>query len=165
MSPLGQGGRQGHFMDKIRIRGGRPLDGTIEIGGAKNAALPLMVCGLLTDEPLTLTNIPSTLMDIRTLGDLLTQHGSEVVVKGEGADRAMTITTKNITSTTAPYDLVRKMRASILVLGPLVAREHEARVSLPGGCAIGARPVDLHIAGLKAMCISAALRRWGRKSS
>jgi UDP-N-acetylglucosamine 1-carboxyvinyltransferase len=138
-------------MDKIRIRGGKPLDGTIEIGGAKNAALPLMVCGLLTDEPLTLTNIPSTLMDIRTLGDLLTQHGSEVVVKGEGAGRAMTITTKNITSTTAPYDLVRKMRASILVLGPLVAREHEARVSLPGGCAIGSRPVDLHLSGLEAL--------------
>ena len=140
-------------MDKIRIRGGRPLKGTIPIGGAKNAALPLMAASLLTDETLTLVNIPH-LADISTLANLLATLGVEIALDGHApngghAGRALALSAKNITSTTAAYDLVRKMRASILVLGPLVAREGQARVSLPGGCAIGARPVDLHLKGLE----------------
>jgi UDP-N-acetylglucosamine 1-carboxyvinyltransferase len=140
-------------MDKIRIRGGKPLKGTIPIGGAKNAALPLMAASLLTDETLTLVNIPH-LADISTLANLLGTLGVEIALDGHApngghAGRALALTARNIASTTAPYDLVRKMRASILVLGPLVAREGQARVSLPGGCAIGARPVDLHLKGLE----------------
>jgi UDP-N-acetylglucosamine 1-carboxyvinyltransferase len=133
-------------MDRIRIRGGRRLAGRIAIGGAKNAALPLMAASILTDGTLTLTNMPA-LADIATLATLLEQHG--VVVSREPG--VMRLSCPAITSTTAPYDLVRKMRASVLVLGPLVARERRARVSLPGGCAIGARPVDLHLKGLEAM--------------
>jgi UDP-N-acetylglucosamine 1-carboxyvinyltransferase len=139
-------------MDRIRIRGGRRLVGRIAIGGAKNAALPLMAASLLTDERLILTNTPA-LADIATLARLLEQLG--VAVDPEGGTLALT--SARITSTTAPYDLVRKMRASVLVLGPLLAREHRARVSLPGGCAIGARPVDLHLKGLEAMGASIEL--------
>ncbi|HUN48232.1 MAG TPA: UDP-N-acetylglucosamine 1-carboxyvinyltransferase [Stellaceae bacterium] len=139
-------------MDKIRIRGGRPLEGKIRIGGAKNAALPLLTASLLTDEPLTLTSLPR-LADIDTMAHLLVQHGVSVTLSGaEGASESghrMTLSARRVTSTTAPYDLVRKMRASVLVLGPLVARAGEARVSLPGGCAIGTRPVDLHLKGLE----------------
>jgi len=142
-------------MDKIRIRGGKPLNGTIQIGGAKNAALPLMAACLLTDEPLVLSNVPQ-LADITTMANLLGQHGVYVSLAGhEGnggyAGRVMSLTAKDIISTTAPYDLVRRMRASVLVLGPLVAREGIATVSLPGGCAIGTRPVDIHLAGLEAL--------------
>ena len=142
-------------MDKIRIRGGKPLNGQIAISGAKNAALPLMAACLLTDETLTLTNAPR-LVDIATMGNLLAQHGAEVVREDPpegGAIRGgeLHLTARAITNTTAPYDLVRKMRASVLVLGPLLAREGKARVSLPGGCAIGTRPVDLHINGLAQM--------------
>ncbi|PWC31330.1 UDP-N-acetylglucosamine 1-carboxyvinyltransferase [Azospirillum sp. TSO35-2] len=140
-------------MDKIRIRGGRPLNGAITVGGAKNAALPLMTASLLSDETLTLTNLP-ILADINTLCNLLLQHGVAIHMAGAGGDcagRAVDFTARDITNTTAPYDLVRKMRASVLVLGPLLARCGEAKVSLPGGCAIGARPVDLHIKGLEAM--------------
>ncbi len=140
-------------MDKIRIRGGRPLNGSITVGGAKNAALPLMTAALLCDETLTLTNLP-ILADINTLCNLLLQHGVAIHMAGAGGDcagRAVAFTARDITNTTAPYDLVRKMRASVLVLGPLLARCGEAKVSLPGGCAIGARPVDLHIRGLEAM--------------
>ncbi len=140
-------------MDKIRIRGGTPLRGTIQIGGAKNAALPLMAASLLTDETLTLANLPH-LADIATLANLLTQLGVAVSMDGAApngghAGRVLSLTARKIASTTAPYELVRKMRASILVLGPLVAREGRARVSLPGGCAIGTRPVDLHLKGLQ----------------
>jgi UDP-N-acetylglucosamine 1-carboxyvinyltransferase len=150
-------------MDKIRIRGNRPLHGKIAIGGAKNAALPLMAASLLTDETLTLCNIPY-LADISTLGNLLVQHGVSLKMKGfrpeAGQDgRAVELTADSITSTTAPYDLVRKMRASILVLGPLLARCGEARVSLPGGCAIGTRPVDLHIKGLERLGAEIELTR------
>ncbi len=135
-------------MDKIRIRGGRPLSGEIVIGGAKNAGLPLMVAGMLTDQRLTLTNVPR-LADIQTMAALIAQHG--VAVEPTGNDgRALSIGGA-ISNTEAPYDIVRKMRASVLVLGPLVARVGEARVSLPGGCAIGTRPVDLHLKGLEAM--------------
>jgi UDP-N-acetylglucosamine 1-carboxyvinyltransferase len=139
-------------MDQIRIRGGRPLEGSIRISGAKNAALPLMTAGLLSDETLTLSNLPF-LADITTLVQLLMQHGMHVAMRGEGAGggHLMELSAKQITSTVAPYDLVRKMRASVLVLGPLVARCGEARVSLPGGCAIGTRPVDLHLKGLEAL--------------
>lgn len=141
-------------MDRIRIKGGRQLKGEIVVSGSKNACLPLMVTALLTDQPLTLKNVPR-LADITTMIRLLQQHGVEIsATPGEnGHSHGTTLTLKadKIASTTAPYDIVRKMRASVLVLGALLAREGEARVSLPGGCAIGARPVDLHIAGLKAM--------------
>jgi UDP-N-acetylglucosamine 1-carboxyvinyltransferase len=132
-------------MDSIRITGGVPLSGTISISGAKNAALPLMTCGLLTDERLVLSNV-AKLADLATMAELLAQHG--VAVEPEG--RTLSIGGR-ITNTVAPYDIVSKMRASILVLGPLLARVREARVSLPGGCNIGTRPVDLHLKGLEAM--------------
>src|SRR5216683_5005933 len=125
-------------MDKIRIKGGVPLQGVIPIGGAKNAALPLMAASLLTAETLTLENVPD-LADIATMDNLLVQHGVAVAVDGTAGNGGyvLELSAEHITSTTAPYDLVRKMRASILVLGPLVARCGRARVSLPGGCAIG----------------------------
>ncbi|MBX6375026.1 MAG: UDP-N-acetylglucosamine 1-carboxyvinyltransferase [Acetobacteraceae bacterium] len=134
-------------MDRIRIRGGRPLEGRIPISGAKNAALPLMAAALLSDGPLTLTNVPD-LADIETMGALLAQHG--LTVERDRAARTIVLSgaAENLL---APYDIVRKMRASVLVLGPLVARFGEARVSLPGGCAIGTRPVDLHLKGLEQM--------------
>ena len=130
-------------MDQIRVRGGQPLHGTIPISGAKNAALPLMAASLLSGEPIKLTNVPD-LADIASMTSLLRQHG--VRIDRDGGDMAMDAA--RIDSTVAPYDLVRKMRASVLVLGPLVARFGKAQVSLPGGCAIGNRPVDLHLKGL-----------------
>ena len=135
-------------MDAIRIQGGVPLTGEIAISGAKNAALPLMTASLLTAEPLVLANVPA-LADIQTMGRLLAQHGTTVDRAEDG--HRVTLHSNTITSTEAPYDLVRKMRASILVLGPLLAREGRARVSLPGGCAIGTRPVDLHLKALEAL--------------
>jgi UDP-N-acetylglucosamine 1-carboxyvinyltransferase len=135
-------------MDRIRIRGGRPLTGDIVIGGAKNAALPLMAAALLTDHRLVLSNVPR-LADVQTMGLLLAQHGIDVDPVGNDG-RTLSIGGA-ITSTEAPYDIVRKMRASALVLGPLLARTGEARVSMPGGCAIGARPIDLHLKGLEQM--------------
>ena len=138
-------------MDRIRIAGGTPLRGTIAIGGAKNAALALMPACLLTDETLTLTNLPD-LADIATMANLLAQHGVRLTLQGDrGADRVLDLAATEIINTTAPYDLVRRMRASVLVLGPLVARCGQARVSLPGGCAIGTRPVDLHLKALEQM--------------
>lgn len=137
-------------MDKLRIIGGQPLNGTIHISGAKNAALPLMTAALLTEESLKLSNFPR-LADILTLTQLLEQLGVTVQITDSGSTPVATLTAKEITSMRAPYDLVRKMRASILVLGPLLARAGEAEVSLPGGCAIGARPVNLHIMGLEKM--------------
>jgi UDP-N-acetylglucosamine 1-carboxyvinyltransferase len=146
-------------MDKICIRGGVPLEGVIPIGGAKNAALPLMAASLLTAETLTLKNVP-VLADIATMANLLVQHGVAVARGGEGADSGhiVELSAEHVTSSTAPYDLVRKMRASVLVLGPLVARCGRARVSLPGGCAIGPRPVDLHIRGLQQLGATVELR-------
>ena len=137
-------------MDRIRIRGGRPLKGTIAISGAKNAALPLMTASLLADEPLVLEHLPA-LADITTLAHLLALLGVESteIANGE-AGRTLSFHARHIAETTAPYDLVRKMRASILVLGPLLARRGSARVSLPGGCAIGTRPVDLHLKAMQA---------------
>ena len=136
------------IMDRIRIRGGRPLSGEIVIGGAKNAALPLMAAALLTDQRLVLSNVPR-LADIRPCALLLAQHG--IAVEPVGNDGRTLSLGGTITNTEAPYDIVRKMRASVLVLGPLLARTGEARVSLPGGCAIGARPIDLHLKGLEQM--------------
>lgn len=138
-------------MDLLRISGGIPLNGTIRVGGAKNAALPLMAASLLMDDVLTLSNLPH-LSDITTLITLLQQHGVNITIKSNGElgeGRILSLRAVEIVNTTAPYDLVRKMRASVLVLGPLVARCGHARVSMPGGCAIGTRPVDLHLKGLQ----------------
>lgn len=140
-------------MDKIIIRGGKTLSGTIPISGAKNAALTLMPCALLTDEPLTLRNLPR-LADVDSFGHLLNELGVSTAIEGTRKGefgRVMTFRAANIASTVAPYDIVRKMRASILVLGPLVARAGEATVSLPGGCAIGNRPIDLHLKALQSL--------------
>lgn len=140
-------------MDSIVIRGGNRLSGALQISGAKNAVLTLMPCALLTDEILTLENLPR-LADVDGFMHLLNQHGASTMLKGArngGFGRAMTIKAKDIASTVAPYDFVRKMRASILVLGPLVARAGEATVSMPGGCAIGNRPIDLHLKALEAL--------------
>src|SRR6186997_1630820 len=132
-------------MDRIRIVGGQRLNGTIPISGAKNAALPLMIASLLTDETLTLHRVPR-LADVRLLQRILGNHGE-----------TMRISAKTIADTTAPYELVSKMRASFWVLAPLLARCGEARVSLPGGCAIGTRPVDLHLTTLEALGASIEL--------
>lgn len=137
-------------MKRIRITGGSRLAGTMPISGAKNAALPLLAAALLTDEPVTFTNVPN-LADIRTLRALLEGHGAEVAYAPDTAAKSMRIHTPSITNHTAHYDLVRTMRASILVLGPLLAREGRAKVSLPGGCAIGSRPVDLHLSVMEAL--------------
>src|SRR6476661_229383 len=140
-------------MDRIHIRGGRPLEGRLPISGAKNSALTLLPCALLTDEPLTLRNLPR-LADVDSFGHLLNELGVSTSIEGTRKGefgRVMTFRAANIASTVAPYDIVRKMRASILVLGPLVARAGEATVSLPGGCSIGNRPIDLHLKALEAM--------------
>jgi len=139
-------------MDKIIIRGGKRLSGAIPVSGAKNSALTLLPCALLTEEPLTLRNLPR-LADVDGFQHLLNQFGVSTSIAGtrpEDFGRVMTLQATRLTSTTAPYELVRKMRASILVLGPLLARAGEATVSLPGGCAIGNRPIDLHLKVLEA---------------
>lgn len=140
-------------MDRILIRGGNRLSGNIAISGAKNAALTLMPCALLTDEPLTLRNLPR-LADADSFGHLLNELGASTAIEGTRPNdfgRVLTVRASRLTSTVAPYDIVRKMRASILVLGPLLGREGVATVSLPGGCAIGNRPIDLHLKALEAM--------------
>jgi UDP-N-acetylglucosamine 1-carboxyvinyltransferase len=143
-------------MDRIRIVGGRPLKGTIPISGAKNAALPLMIASLLTPERLTLKNVPN-LADVNLLARILRNHGVDHSIEGKRADptghlgETFHLTARDIVDTTAPYEMVSRMRASFWVLGPILARMGHARVSLPGGCAIGTRPVDLHLAGLKAL--------------
>ena len=140
-------------MDRITIRGGNRLTGRLPISGAKNAALTLLPCALLSDEPLTLSNLPR-LADVDSFGHLLNELGvSTTVRRGQGdvIGREMRLSARVIASTVAPYDIVRKMRASILVLGPLLARAGEAKVSLPGGCAIGNRPIDLHLKALEAL--------------
>src|SRR5512136_1649988 len=134
-------------MDKIRVVGGAPLSGRVEISGAKNAALPAMVASLLTEETVQLENIPYV-RDILTARRLLSEMGVAAEVRADGT---ATLTAAELSRLEAPYDLVRTMRASVLVLGPLMARFGRARVSLPGGCAIGARPVNLHIMGLAAL--------------
>ena len=134
-------------MDRIVIEGGVPLEGEIQISGAKNSAIKLMAVSLLTDEPILLTNMPR-LRDTRFMGQLLAHMGVEVE---EGPGPKMRLHAKELTGFTAPYDLVRKMRATFNVLGPTLARAGKAKVSLPGGCAIGARPVDLHLKALEAL--------------
>jgi len=139
-------------MDKLIIRGGNRLSGTLPISGAKNSALTLIPCALLTEEPVTLRNLPR-LADIDGFQHLMNQFGVTTVIQGtrpEDFGRVMSMEATRITSSVAPYDLVRKMRASILVLGPMLARMGEATVSLPGGCAIGNRPIDLHLKALEA---------------
>ncbi len=135
-------------MDSIVVTGGTPLNGKIAIAGAKNAALTLMPATLLSEEPLTLTNAPR-LSDIATMTALLRSLGVEVTSMQDG--KVQVLSSHAMTSTTADYEIVRKMRASNLVLGPLLARHHQAVVSLPGGCAIGARPMDIHVTALEAM--------------
>jgi len=142
-------------MDRIVVSGGTALNGQIPISGAKNACLTLMPAALLSEEPLTLTNVPR-LSDISTMTELLESLGCEVASLQGG--RVLAIGTENITNHTADYDIVRKMRASILVLGPMLARDGHAVVSLPGGCAIGARPVDIHLSGFEALGAELDLR-------
>ncbi|MBB4143344.1 UDP-N-acetylglucosamine 1-carboxyvinyltransferase [Rhizobium rhizoryzae] len=143
-------------MDRIRISGGNRLHGIIPISGAKNAALPLMIASLLTSDTLTLENVPH-LADVEGLMRILGNHGVDIAVNGrrerqeDGYSRTIHFTCRTIADTTAPYELVSKMRASFWVIGPLLAREGKARVSLPGGCAIGTRPVDLFLEGLQAL--------------
>jgi UDP-N-acetylglucosamine 1-carboxyvinyltransferase len=143
-------------MDRISIVGGRKLNGSLAISGAKNATLPLMIASLLTSERLTLKNVPN-LADVVTLARILRNHGVDLAVDGKRADpspylgETFHLTARDIVDTTAPYEMVNRMRASFWVLGPLLARCGEARVSMPGGCAIGTRPVDLHLMGLKAL--------------
>ncbi len=149
-------------MDRIRIGGGRRLTGTIQVSGAKNAALPLMIASLLTDETLTLANVPH-LVDVQRLTRILANHGTDVMLQGKRNGAGTThgdtlhLTTRNVADTTAPYDLVSRMRASFWVLAPLVARCGQAKVSLPGGCAIGTRPVDLHLMALECLGADIAL--------
>ena len=139
----------GHpYMDKFVIRGGNRLLGTVRVSGAKNSALPAMAAALLTEEPVILENVPQV-RDIETERKLLAAMGAEVELGYGRAQHRTTICCRNLANAEASYDLVKTMRASTLVLGPLVARMKEARVSLPGGCAIGARPIDLHIKGLE----------------
>src|SRR5512147_1169902 len=135
-------------MDKFVIRGGNPLLGTIRVSGAKNAALPAMAAALLTDEPVILENVPQV-RDIETTRRLLAAMGAEVELGYGRAQHRTTICCRTVASPEASYELVKTMRASTLVLGPLVAKFGKARVSIPGGCAIGARPIDLHIKGLE----------------
>jgi UDP-N-acetylglucosamine 1-carboxyvinyltransferase len=143
-------------MDRIKITGGHRLQGTIPISGAKNAALPLMIASLLTQDRLTLKNVPN-LADVNLLARILRNHGVDHSVDGKRAGASLHLgetfhlTARDIVDTTAPYEMVSRMRASFWVLGPLLARMREARVSMPGGCAIGTRPVDLHLMGLKAL--------------
>src|SRR6201996_4860877 len=137
-------------MDRIAIVGGAELRGEIPISGAKNSAIKLMAASLLTPEPLRLTNMPR-LADTRFLGRLLRRLGAEVTETDDAAGQITVLHTPEILSAFAPYDLVRQMRASFNVLGPLLAREGPAKVSLPGGCTIGARPVDLHLKALEAL--------------
>jgi UDP-N-acetylglucosamine 1-carboxyvinyltransferase len=143
-------------MDRIRIVGGQTLRGTIPISGAKNAALPLLIASLLTEDRLTLKNVPN-LADVNLLVRILRNHGVDLAVDGKRSSPSghlgdtIHLTARDIVDTTAPYEMVSRMRASFWVLGPLIARMGQAKVSLPGGCAIGTRPVDLHLAGLKAL--------------
>src|SRR6187455_2349703 len=139
-------------MDKLKITGGRPLEGEVRVSGAKNAALPIMCASLLSAKPLALGNVPR-LRDVSTMAKLLAQMGVAV----ERGDEKTVLHAKSITDPTAAYELVKTMRASVLVLGPLLARCGEARVSLPGGCAIGMRPVDQHLKALEAMGATIAI--------
>ncbi len=135
-------------LDKIRVQGGTQLNGVIPISGAKNAALKHMCASMLTGDPIQFTNMPVGLKDIQTLAALMKEMGVDIILRSDGT---MFIQAANIHSTEAPYDLVRRMRASVLVMGPLLGRFGEATVSLPGGCSIGTRPIDMHLDGFRAM--------------
>ena len=141
-------------MEIIKIRGGKPLIGKIQVSGSKNSTLPIMAASLLTNDNLVLSNVPH-LIDIATMSNLLLNHGTEFILDGfisqKNIGRTIILNSSNITNLIAPYDIVRKMRASVLVLGPLLSRFGKAKVSLPGGCAIGTRPIDLHLEALRAM--------------
>ena len=149
-------------MDRIRIIGGARLKGTIPISGAKNAALPLMIASLLTRETLTLKNVPR-LADVTLLGRILGNHGVDITVVGKKSGQStidgqtFKLKAAEIVDTTAPYEMVSRMRASFWVLAPILARCGEAKISLPGGCAIGTRPVDLHLSALEALGAGAVL--------
>src|SRR3989475_10250645 len=144
-------------MDRIRVHGGQRLNGTIPISGAKNATLPLMIASLLTDKTLILDNVPR-LADVALLQRILGNHGIDIMVSGKRTGetqydgQTLHISAANIVDTTAPYELVSRMRASFWVIAPLLARMGEAKVSMPGGCAIGTRPVDLLIMALERIC-------------
>ena len=157
-------GKRGQRMDRIRITGGERLYGTIPISGAKNATLPLMIASLLTDEPLILDNVPR-LADVALLQRILGNHGVDITVNGKRSGetqydgQTLHISAANIVDTTAPYELVSRMRASFWVIAPLVARMGEAKVSMPGGCAIGTRPVDLLIMALESLGVAIEIDR------
>src|SRR5438094_8323416 len=145
-------------MDKLLIEGGRPLEGRVAISGAKNAALPAMAAALLTDQRVVLRNVPRV-RDIGTLRSLLEELGVDSSVTHEERGNRVEIEARRLITPVAPYELVKQMRASVLVLGPLLARFGHVRVSLPGGCAIGARPIDQHLKGLEAMGATITLQR------
>ena len=134
-------------MDKLVIEGGKPLNGTIKVSGAKNAALPILIATLLTDEPCVIENVPSTLRDLRTTFRLLESLGKKVEVSGS----TVRVLSTGSLKTQAPYEIVKQMRASVLAAGPLLARFGLVRVPIPGGCAIGLRPIDIHLKGFEAM--------------
>jgi UDP-N-acetylglucosamine 1-carboxyvinyltransferase len=135
-------------LDSIKVQGGTRLEGEIPVSGAKNAALKHLCAAMLTGEPVQFMNCPVGLQDIRTLAALMKEMGVNITLRSDGV---AFVQAKNITSTEAPYDLVRKMRASVLVMGPLLGRMGEAQVSLPGGCSIGTRPIDMHLDGFREM--------------
>ena len=143
-------------MDQIKVRGGVKLNGTIEISGSKNVALPIIIGSLLTNRKVVIRRVPD-LADVRTILELLTFFGAKLNLKSDLAGKVVEIENTNITINKAPYELVRKMRASVLVLGVLVARYGQAKVSLPGGCAIGTRPIDIHLKGLESLGASISL--------
>ena len=151
-------------MDRIRIVGGPRLEGIIPISGAKNAALPLMISSILTGDRLTLKNVPN-LADVNLLARILRNHGVDLTIDGKRSSPSLHLgetfhlTARDIVDTTAPYEMVSRMRASFWVLGPLIARMGKARVSLPAGCAIGSRAVDLHLMGLKALAAEIEIDR------
>src|SRR5438552_14698362 len=145
-------------MDKFLIEGGKPLEGRVTIRGAKNAALPAMAAALLTDQRVILRNVPRV-RDIGTLRSLLDELGVDSSIEHEEYGNRVEIQARKLLNPLAPYELVKQMRASVLVLGPLVARFGHAKVSLPGGCAIGARPIDQHLKGLEAMGCTIRLER------
>src|SRR5262249_3514163 len=149
----GGGVAEGSGMDRLVIRGGRPIEGSVQVRGAKNAALPQLAAALLSAEPLELTNVPEV-ADVATMLSLLGEFG---VAASRGPAKMLVLDARAARNAQAPYDMVRKMRAGILVLAPLLARFGSARVSLPGGCAIGARPIDLHLKALEALGADVAM--------
>ena len=149
-------------MQKIQIEGGAPLNGDVQISGAKNAVLPILCATLLADEPVEISNVPH-LHDVVTTAKLLAGLGAELTIDqgtiGKGSESGIVVDPRSVNSHVAPYELVKTMRASVLVLGPLLAKYGAAEVSLPGGCAIGSRPVDLHIKARRSASTTVSSRR------